>query len=872
MSRKPAPEDKRFKFAADLLILAPTLKVTEAMRAKKFSDEEAKDPGLQMRVRRLRSKLKNMEKNKKEEIISIPDMVNAGGSDVSTTTSPLTTNSKSSVASKRKEYFIANAYHSLTTSESTASTNKKKNKLPPGVKRIRSTAKQAQQKRINQKTINENEKAAHKKATQIYAQERKKPKGRSATEVSRIVNLEFGSSLSGRSVLRYVANGMAGESPMKRGPTGGLSSSVFKLLQLAFESFVRIKQANADSSSNTRMSLQRLVNSTVSVVLDTDTDNLLNRLLRDSKIDLQASVENPVEERRIRWTTFSNLSMWFENWRIDLEALCFGFHDEGTNDFIIPEEQLRRIINLDESCLSLDGSSGRRGGRPSVSFFDPNLPRLGKAATKSSVTTTFISGSTAYGEALPPHFQFSTKAKTIEKERVRLEAVQFMKSVRGEFGNRDDSGSYVDKVWPTTIGLNEKGGMDEDEFEKYILNSILPLYPDVEDKDGKRVIIKIDSGPGRLNMNLLARLRNVGFILYPGVPNTTAITQETDQSYGLFKSKFRQNLEKITQHRIKNDKTVSILPWMVGLLVFGGVDPVTTCTGYHNAFEIAFSKEKNLSAWGKIGAAPLTMACLTSSQVRHEIGDEGDPLGGMYRAMETQNNMATNMLNSRGFIGDLLKVKLKRKVNDGRTLTVAHTKERVDALAKAKTHGEKFYVTGGSHATHDDMFKAAEVANRKAEIVEMKKNKELRETAEKREKEGFVVVEKEIEIEKMKKPELESLLLWYGIKKTDHGNLPEMKARWKKIRHDNTPPPTYKKWTEEDERGLTKLETEEIDMVDTALGRLRKLKKLEMEAAYKAMNGQERSDFMQQLGRMDEDVVDNDEEVEEINQSDNIEN
>ena len=48
MSRKPAPNDRRFEFAAELLILAPALKVTEAMRAKNFSDEEAKDPGLQM--------------------------------------------------------------------------------------------------------------------------------------------------------------------------------------------------------------------------------------------------------------------------------------------------------------------------------------------------------------------------------------------------------------------------------------------------------------------------------------------------------------------------------------------------------------------------------------------------------------------------------------------------------------------------------------------------------------------------------------------------------------------------------------------------------------------------------------------------------
>ena len=48
---------------------------------------------------------------------------------------------------------------------------------------------------------------------------------------------------------------------------------------------------------------------------------------------------------------------------------------------------------------------------------------------------------------------------------------------------------------------------------------------------GRWVVIKCDSGPGRLNTTLLVYLRYHGFILYPGVPNTTAVTQETDQSY-----------------------------------------------------------------------------------------------------------------------------------------------------------------------------------------------------------------------------------------------------------------------------------------------------------------------------------------------------
>ena len=174
-----------------------------------------------------------------------------------------------------------------------------------------------------------------------------------------------------------------------------------------------------------------------------------------------------------------------------------------------------------------------------------------------------------------------------------MDAVLYLQSVRGTFGNCDKDGNYVERIWPTTFGMNEKGGMDNEEFAKYVTNSILPLYPDVEDKKGKRVLIKIDSGLGRLNLELLAQLRTPGFILYPGVPNTTAVTQETDQNYGLFKSKFRMNLQMLTDARIAANESVSIVPWLVGLLVFGGEDPVTKSTGFFNCFSISFSKEKS---------------------------------------------------------------------------------------------------------------------------------------------------------------------------------------------------------------------------------------------------------------------------------------
>ena len=74
--------------------------------------------------------------------------------------------------------------------------------------------------------------------------------------------------------------------------------------------------------------------------------------------------------------------------------------------------------------------------------------------------------------------------------------------VMGMFGSTEVKG------WPVSFGMNEKGGMDDDEFEKFMLNSIVPLYPNAKNKPGQRVIIKVlDSGPGRTNLKLLAKLR-----------------------------------------------------------------------------------------------------------------------------------------------------------------------------------------------------------------------------------------------------------------------------------------------------------------------------------------------------------------------------
>ena len=119
-----------------------------------------------------------------------------------------------------------------------------------------------------------------------------------------------------------------------------------------------------------------------------------------------------------------------------------------------------------------------------------------------------ITGSTAAGEAIPPHFQFQSKAQE-ENKKINVDALGWMKTVQGQFG-KDEA---ID--WHVTYGANEKAGMNNKEFQKYVETNLMRLYPDAADLDGNQVIIKVDSGPGRDNVDLVARLRIRGFLVYP---------------------------------------------------------------------------------------------------------------------------------------------------------------------------------------------------------------------------------------------------------------------------------------------------------------------------------------------------------------------
>jgi hypothetical protein len=48
----------------------------------------------------------------------------------------------------------------------------------------------------------------------------------------------------------------------------------------------------------------------------TEATNLIDRIVRDTAMDIHAAKLNCAEDRRIRWTTYQNLDLWFNSWEV----------------------------------------------------------------------------------------------------------------------------------------------------------------------------------------------------------------------------------------------------------------------------------------------------------------------------------------------------------------------------------------------------------------------------------------------------------------------------------------------------------------------------------------------------------------------------
>jgi hypothetical protein len=358
------------------------------------------------------------------------------------------------------------------------------------------------------------------------------------------------------------------------------------------------------------------------------------------------------------------------------------------------------------------------------------------------------------------------------------------------------------------------------------------LYPTASDTPGSRVLFKIDGGPGRLDIKSLAQLRAKGCYLFPGVQNTTHVTQETDRNYGQFKSLLRKHLQQLMndlhakyrreqQVREQQGNQENLPPLELPKLsqkiygaILGGMeaDEENGIRAIPNIFAASFNKDANLRSWRLCGAVPLTRSALQHRSVRQEIATEEntseDDNGHVvvfeeYCAfdwanftldeMESLNKAACARLSESGYNGSELLAKVNRRPKSlaSRLPRNAPLEERVKEIVRGGISlSSLFYTVGPQCLSSDEIFLAFEYRERlklyekeKKTRSELDKKKALQDKAK-----ALLDLQKENYL----KPELQSLLQWKlgPARYAEHSkkNIRELEEIWRLCSNEPNPP------------------------------------------------------------------------------------
>ncbi len=127
-------------------------------------------------------------------------------------------------------------------------------------------------------------------------------------------------------------------------------------------------------------------------------------------------------------------------------------------------------------------------------------------------------------------------------------------------------------------------------------------------------------------------------------------------------------------------------------------------------FLTAFSYEKNIQSWGKVGAVPFTRECLRNECERREV-DDGciDNNGDLKLEQDLEGNCM--QLDRLGYMGDALRLKIKRQADHLLQWLpeTATAEERVKAIVKGGINMSSiFYNIGPSCLSTDEMFQSLE--------------------------------------------------------------------------------------------------------------------------------------------------------------------
>jgi hypothetical protein len=845
-----AKQDEKVKLAVQFLLLADksshNMSVKEAMKLAGYDEKE-----IQCSTRAKEARVRRAYNGaKKNNTVSIDLPVKEINMNRDFPISPLS-----------EMQSAPSGAETLLTSKSVIRTTSNKN--VPGMKIIRQTSHQAHAMHQNAFVLKALRNKALKEATTAWVEaselEKRGEPHKTKKEIIETINNKPQYKglvhVSDRTTRSLVQQGIIGVSPPRRGNPGTIPPMVYKALKDALTSFICIHQASGKNEFR-RSNLSKIVNDVINSnpAENRRSDQLMARLQKDFGPEINLGKSEMTEERRVKWTTYQNLVSWGDNAKEILVELGFGCHstpdDNVPGEIYFFEGQLDRILNFDETRITLDQTDVQRGGRPSFVFFDPRKPRPGSSTNKSSLSLTVIVGGTAAGEMIPPHFQLTTDSQNAEMQVWNTSIIKYMHDVYGKFGSDDE------KYHPCTFGMNPKGGMNKEEFEDYVKNSLVTLFPDAADTPRKRVLLKADSGPGRKNTELMAYLRVRGFYFIPGLPNSTHVTQEMELLIGELKSVFHSNLEKLTRGYLMRHRPIPSGAEIIGLLLFGGsfnyneaVIDQQIDEKFINAFQVAGNKEKVRGYFEKIGFAPFTRNYLDNKRVRHDSAN--DPFAEEYDDLEYHNTLACSILDVFGYNGSLLLAKINRKSREAieqQPHTRPFTLERAKALAGAVTHGQHFKVTGGHHLTSDDFMMADALGCLEKEQKAMTAERKARQKQQQQYEGALPLLEKP---ENSLLAKDLDILLRFKLGELP-GNLKtkaEKLCKWREIK--DQPSLMLEPWTNEDEQRYNELMAKQVNLADTALGRQKEILRKQVISSVKTMTEEERRELRKVLDDQD---------------------
>ena len=403
-----------------------------------------------------------------------------------------------------------------------------------------------------------------------------------------------------------------------------------------------------------------------------------------------------VEAARWQWTTFTNLDEWLDAiFHFCVERGYATIEPQTVHDpfdgktydcpLSFAASNLRRIVNMDETAITT-GATKTKGGRSRRKFTNKKRPGAIPVSKDIGYAFTGCFATTPAGEFLPPWIIFKSDAEDASAGELPIQLSIGMPKGRGQFG------TDAFQEWSAHLTCNKTAGVGDDMFLKYIMELIMKVYPDAADEPGKRVLLIVDNGPGRLSRPTFDFCRGNGIDLFPKCPNTSSCTQEMDLLFEEFKKKCAEVKASMCSQLASSTFKARLCRYHVARILSGckSLGPPNASEAemfleeaHVNPCGHAFSTDRIIHAWISVGAVPFTKKVLQSIKVRHENRD-GDPEA--VRMAEKSRKHANKLLElaKKGFRTSPLKASVPKMPPRGQKLSreEQHTFEKVKDMVK----------------------------------------------------------------------------------------------------------------------------------------------------------------------------------------------